>query len=222
MAEYVAVEPRFLAPMPKNLEFTEAASLPRAAMTALQAVQKLGGKVEGRVLVTGASGAVGRMVVQILRERKKNGKVVVVGGKGCDGLKELGADEIVNYRDTPTWEEGVGIVDAVVDCLGGEALEKCVKVIADDGAVVTVGSPPPVWDGLKGWKEASDRGAKGSFFIVEESGEELGEIAKLVESGKLVSSVGMVVDGLTEEGVKEGWTRGLKGGLAGSVVVKIL
>jgi NADPH2:quinone reductase len=43
-----------------------------------------------------------------------------------------------------------------------------------------------------------------------------------VESSALKPSVGMIVDGLTEEGVREGWSKGLKGGLAGSVVVKIL
>jgi hypothetical protein len=60
------------------------------------------------------------------------------------------------------------------------------------------------------------------FFIVEESGAVLEDIARLVESSGLKPSVGMVVDGMTEEGVREGSSRGLKGGLAGSVVVKML
>lgn len=58
-------------------------------------------------------------------------------------------------------------------------------------------------------------------FVVEESGEQLADVASLIDSGELKISVGFVVDGLTEEGVRDGYSRGLKGGLSGSVVVKI-
>jgi hypothetical protein len=50
----------------------------------------------------------------------------------------------------------------------------------------------------------------------------LNELASLWRIGKIKPSVGLVVKGLTEEVVRDGWTEGLKGGLAGSVVVSIL
>ena len=58
-------------------------------------------------------------------------------------------------------------------------------------------------------------------FIVEEDGQQLKDIADRLESGELKSSVGLVINGLTEEGVREAYSKGLKGGLSGSVVVKI-
>jgi NADPH2:quinone reductase len=230
MAEYVSVEAKFLARIPDGLGFAEAASLPRAALTAWQAIKvKAGGEVkEGvRVLVVGATGAVGRIMVQLLKAAVgKGGRVIAVGGGGCESLKEMGAGVVVNYREERDWEAVVrreGLVDVCFDCVGGEALDGCLGCVRNGGKLVTVGSPPPTWGEVREKKVAElDRGVKGAFFIVEESGTILEDIAGLVESSGLKPSVGMVVDGLTEEGVREGWSKGLKGGLAGSVVVKIL
>jgi NADPH:quinone reductase len=229
MAEYAVAEPEFLAKIPEGMEFVEAASVPRAALTSWQALRVRGGgyvKRGMKVLVTGATGAVGRMGVQIARELVgSDGSVIAIGGVGTEGLKVLGADVVINYREEKHWEDVVrreGKVDVVYDCLGGETLERCLPLVKDDGQVVTIGSPPPDWTILKGWKEAEGRGVKAEFFILEESGRQLSEIAGLWQSGKIKSSVGLVVDGLTEEGVRDGWTKGLKGGLSGSAVVKIL
>lgn len=229
MAEYATVEPQFLAKIPEKMSFVEAASVPRASMTSWQALAvRNGGYVKKgmSVLVTGATGAVGHVGVHIARNLVGGqGKVIAVGGVGSEKLKAIGADVALNYREESSWDEIVktqGLVDVVYDCVGGVALEKSVPLVKDGGFVVTVGSPPPEWETLKGWKEARERGVNGEFFIVEGTGKELSEIAKLWESGKVKTSVGLVVDGLTGEGVQDGWTRGLQGGLAGSVVVKIL
>jgi NADPH:quinone reductase len=228
MAEYATVEEEFLARIPEGMGWVEAASVPRASLTSWQALKtRNGGYVRRgmRVLVTGATGAVGRMGVQIARELVGNeGKVICVGGVGSSGLPDLGADTVINYREEKNWHQVAmkeGLVDMVYDCLGGYTLERCLPLVKDGGIVVTIGSPPPDWGTLRGWKEAERRGVKGDFFILEESGKQLCEIAGLWKNGKIKTSVGLVVDGLTEEGVREGWTEGLKGGLAGSVVVKI-
>jgi len=224
MAEYAAVEPRFLARIPDGLGFLEAASLPRAALTAWQAIKVKAGrevKVGMRVLVVGATGAVGRIMVQLLKVAVgKRGRVIAVGGAGGERLKEMGADVVVNYREERDWEAVVrseGLVDVSFDCVGSEALHRCLGCVRDGGKLVTIGSPPPTWGEVD-----LERGVKGVFFVVEESGTMLEDIAGLVESSGLKPSVGMVIDGLTEEGVRDGWSKGLKGALAGSVVVKIL
>lgn len=178
------------------------------------------------VLVTGATGAVGRMGVQFLRNVVgEKGKVVAVGGKGSEGLKELGADVVLDYRTTRDWEDVVrkeGEIDWVFDCIGGETLEMGLRVVKSGGQVISIGAPPPVWGEVKGWKEAQSKGVKGLFFIVEENGEQLVEIGELVRKGAIKPSISVVVDGLTEEGVRNAWTKAEKGGLSGSVVVKIL
>jgi len=228
MAEYAVSDPKFLAKIPPEAGFVQAASLPRAALTAWQAIMVRGkGEVgEGsKVLVTGATGAVGKMTLQVLRNvLGEKGKVVAIGGKGSETLKELGADVVVDYRNGE-WEDTVraqGMIDWVLDCVGGETLGKCLRLVKDGGQVVTIGSPPPVFEDVKDWNVAKERGVKALFFIVEESGEQLLEIGKLVSKGELKPSISIVVDGLTEQGVRESWTKAEKGGLAGSVVVKIL
>ena len=111
MAEYVAADPRLLPMVPEGLGWEEAASLPRAVLTAWQAVRVRGGglvKCGMRVLVTGATGAVGRMVVQVVRGVVgESGRVVAVGGVGSEGLRALGADVVVNYREVGDWEDVV-------------------------------------------------------------------------------------------------------------------
>ena len=228
MAEYAVAESQFLAKIPEGMSWVEAASVPRASLTSWQALKVRGGgyaKPGMSVLITGATGAVGRMGVQIAKELVgKDGKVVAVGGVGSVALTALGADVVVNYRNEKHWEKVVtkeGLVDVVYDCLGGETLERVISLVKDNGRIVTIGSPPPDWGALPGWKEADERGVKGEFFILEESGEQLSEIAGMWVRGKIKTSVGLVVDHFSEASVREGWTRGLKGGLAGSVVVKV-
>jgi NADPH:quinone reductase len=86
MAEYAVAEPEFLAKIPEGMSFVEAASVPRAAVTSWQALRVRGGGYarDGmRILITGATGAVGRMGVQIARDLVGNsGKVIAVGGSG--------------------------------------------------------------------------------------------------------------------------------------------
>ncbi|TVY53086.1 putative zinc-binding oxidoreductase [Lachnellula suecica] len=114
MAEYALADPAHLAIIPEGLDFVQAASIPRAALTAWQALRvQRGGvlKVGMSLLVTGASGAVGRMGVQIGKKIVgEKGKVVAVGGVGTE---DIGADVAFNYRKTANWvgggeEGGVG------------------------------------------------------------------------------------------------------------------
>lgn len=225
MAEYAVADEKLLAKIPEGLSFEEAASLPRASLTAWQGLQWV--KEGMRIIVTGASGAVGRMGVQIARQRVGgSGVVVALGGKGVEGLKGLGADLCVNYRESENWDEVAkeGLLDGVFDCVGGETLERAQKLVEKGGWVVSVASPPPVWIKRReeGWGVVDEGGVKKYFFIVEESGEQLEEIRELVKAEKIKSSVAFLVEGLTLENVQEAWSRGLRGGLAGSAVVKVL
>lgn len=232
LAEYAVCDVRFLVKIPDGLGNVEAASVPRAALTAVQACGWADLKEGERVLVTGATGAVGRMLLQVVRRIVgEKGVVVAVGGVGSEKLEGLGARMVVNYREVEggRWEDVIrsqvegSEVDVFFDCVGGESLERGMKLVKNGGRVVTVGSPPPAWanKGGKGWEEIEEGGLKKVFFIVEEDGQQLKDIADRLESGELKPSVGLVIDGLTEEGVREAYSKGLKGGLSGSAVVKI-
>lgn len=226
MAEYVAAEEKYFALAPMNVSDVEAASLPRSALTALGVVKMIepfSGPPK-RILITGGSGAVGRFVLQILKAKLEglNWEVVVLGGKGIEDVEALGASVAVDYRATPNWEKEVGKMDLLLDLVGQKTLERAVPLLKDGGVIVTIGSPPIDWATLNGWPEATARGVTGDFFMVGPNAEGLKELTELVEAGKLKPTVALTVDGLTEEGVKDGWGQGLKGGLAGSVVVKIV
>lgn len=154
-----------------------------------------------------------------------SGKVIAVGGTGIEQLKELGASHVINYRDGG-WEEaariaGKGSINFVLDCIGGSMLEGSLRIGKDEGSVLTVGSPAPKWEQVDGWKEALERRVQAWFFIVEENGSQVAEIAQLVQSGALKVGVSEIVQGLTENGVREAWSRAVKGGMAGSVVINV-
>ncbi|CZS96233.1 uncharacterized protein RCO7_04986 [Rhynchosporium graminicola] len=238
MAEYAVCDLRYLAKIPRDFTggFVEAASIPRAALTGIQACHWLR---EGQnVLIAGASGAVGRMAVQLAKMRVHHrGKVVAIGGAGREELRELGADFVFNYRDADLWDKlwdtfryyiAGGECNLLIDCVGGKTLARGTELLRNlsTGRIVTVAFPPPAWaEKGKGarsefWEEVEHEGMRKKFFTVKE--ERLHSIMEMVVMGELKYSVGFVVDGLTEEGVRAGYERGLKGGLSGSVVVKIV
>jgi NADPH:quinone reductase len=171
LAEYAVADVDILAGLPApraepdSLRFVQAASVPRAALTAWQALVTRGKLRKGeKVLITGATGAVGRMGVQIARwVLSETGKITATGGKGVEQLDALGADTAFSYRAESGWETSVaadGKVDFVFDCVGGETLEKCVLLVRDGGRVFTVASNSiPGWEKSAGgrmlWRERS-------------------------------------------------------------------
>src|SRR5690348_2645507 len=127
LAQSVAVEARNLAPLPGEVDFTAAASLPISGLTAWQGLFEHGRLRAGqRVLVHGAAGAVGTMVVQLAREA---GAWVIGTGRAADRQKALdfGANEFVDL-DNDTLED-VGAVDLVFDVIGGGIQKRSAALI---------------------------------------------------------------------------------------------
>jgi len=96
LAEYVAVEAGSVVRKPENASFEEAAGLGVAGSTAVALIEKAGLKEGESVLVNGASGGIGTMVVQLAKEAVgQSGKVVAIcSGKNIEMVKKLGADEV--------------------------------------------------------------------------------------------------------------------------------
>ncbi|WP_017240180.1 NADP-dependent oxidoreductase [Streptomyces sp. SS] len=139
-AEVVRVAPEWLAPVPDDVEFTVAASLPLAAATAQQGLDRLDLPAGSTLLVTGASAVVGRLAVQFASAAGM--RVVAVAYEGDESeLRVLGADHVVT-RGAP--EDVVAKVlagdpdrvDAVFDgALVGDAL---LPVLKDDGVFLAL------------------------------------------------------------------------------------
>src|SRR3954452_13643593 len=180
LAEYVAIEARHLAPLPADVDFTVGASLPMPGLTAWQGLFEHGRLQAGqRVLVHGAAGAVGTMVMQLAREF---GAYVIGTGRAADRQKALdfGAQEFVDL-DNDTLED-VGEVDLVFDVIGGDIQQRSAGVIRAGGTLVTVVGPP----------EARPADGLAVDFVVESDRAQLGEIVRRVRDGRLRTNIGNV------------------------------
>jgi NADPH:quinone reductase-like Zn-dependent oxidoreductase len=131
-AELAAVGTDWLAELPESVSFEQASALPVAAVTALRALE-LGGYLVGKpVLVTGASGGVGRFAIQLA---KLAGAHVTGLARRTEGLRELGADEVISEIDLggPTY-------DVILDAIGGAVLGAAIQRVAPRGIVVSFAS----------------------------------------------------------------------------------
>src|SRR4051794_7008148 len=139
LAEYVAVEARNLAPLPGDVDFTQAAALVMPGLTAWQGLFDHGRLRAGQsVVVHGAAGVVGSMASQLARDA---GAYVIGTGRAADRQKVLdyGAQEFFDLDNDAL--EDVGEVDLVFDVLGGDVVKESAKVIRKGGTLVTIAGP---------------------------------------------------------------------------------
>jgi NADPH:quinone reductase-like Zn-dependent oxidoreductase len=180
LAEYVAVEARNLAPLPDDVDFTVGASLPISGLTAWQGLFEHGRfKAGQRVLVHGAAGAVGAIVVQLAREADGH---VIATGRAADRRKvlDLGAGEFADL-DNDALEE-IGAVDLVFDVIGGEIGKRSARLVRAGGTLVSVVGPvevPPAY-------------VRAVDFVVESDRGQLTEIVRRVLDGRLRTNIGTV------------------------------
>jgi len=139
-AEYVAVDSRHCLPIPENLSFPEAASLPETVFTVWHNVFQRGKFKSGeRLLVHGGSSGIGITAIQLARIL--GGRIfTTVGDKKKAALcKALGADICVNYKSEDFGallkEEGV---DVILDMIGGDYTAKNLKLLRNDGRLIFI------------------------------------------------------------------------------------
>jgi NADPH:quinone reductase-like Zn-dependent oxidoreductase len=136
-AEYVVVEARNVAPKPHTVDHVHAAAVPRAGLTAWQALFDHGKLAQGQtVVIHGAGGAVGSMAVQLARWA---GAQVIGTGRSHSRplVMELGADRFVAL-DEERLEDVAGAADLVFDTIGGEVLTSSTVLLRSGGTLVTV------------------------------------------------------------------------------------
>jgi NADPH:quinone reductase-like Zn-dependent oxidoreductase len=144
-AEYLLTpEDRGIVPIPENTSFEEAAAIPIAAITALQALRDHGQLLAGqKVLINGASGGVGTYAVQIA---KAMGAEVtgVCSGRNVDMVRSLGADHVFNYKEEDYTDSGQRF-DLVVDMVGNHSPLANRRVMTPQGKLVIVGGAKGDW-----------------------------------------------------------------------------
>src|SRR5437867_7172901 len=188
-AEYVAAPASEFVRKPKHINVDTAASMPVAALTAWQGIFGHGELASGqRILITGASGAVGSMAVQLAKN--KGAYVIGTGsGRNEEFVRELGADEFIDYKRAK-FEEEVNGVDVVFDTVGGDTQERAFQTLKRGGVLVSTVNPPSA-------EKAKEFGATVAMVAVMPNPSQLAEINRLLESGKLKVRVATVLP-LTE------------------------
>lgn len=194
-AERVAVRSGHLAPIPEDLSFEPASTLPVAGLTALGTLG-FGGSLDGSgVAITGAAGGVGRFAVQLAHDAGAKVTAVVGNPERGEGLRELGADDVVVGLEA----EGEPF-DLILESAGGPSLAAALARVSPDGTVVSFGnssSEPTTFD-ARGFYRRGRPTLRG-YFVTHELLEgrlgtaELKRLVELVSSARLRVEVGQVV-----------------------------
>ena len=184
-AEYAAAPASEFVSKPKQIDFDTAASVPVGALTAWQGMFDLGKLASGqRILITGASGAVGSMAVQLAKA--KGAQVIgLASGKNEEFVRKFGVDEFIDYRKTK-FENEVRDLDVVFDAVGGETQERAFQTLKRGGFLVSTVSPPSA-------EKAKEFGVTVAMVQVMPKPEQLAEINQLLGSGKLKVRVATVL-----------------------------
>jgi NADPH:quinone reductase-like Zn-dependent oxidoreductase len=209
-AEYLTVPTSEIVRKPATFTMAEAAAYPTVAVAAWRYLMQAADVQRGeRVLVHGGAGGTGSVIVQIAKARGAY-VITTASARNREYLRELGADEVIDYRAT-RFEDVVRNVDVVVDTVGGDTLVRSEQVLRDGGRLITlVGAVPaevcarerivcpatPPWDVKRG----------------------LEAVAPLIAAGK----VRINIDGTYPlQAIAEAQQHNRNGGTRGKVVVAI-
>ena len=194
-AERVAVRSGHLAPIPDDLSFETASTLPVAGLTALGTLALAWSLDESSVAITGAAGGVGRFAVQLAHDAGAKVTAVVGNPERGEGLREFGADNVVVGLEA----EGEPF-DLILESAGGPSLAAALTRVSPDGTVVSFGnsSNEPTTFDARGFYRRGRPTLHGYFVTYELLEGRLGtaglaRLVELVSSGRLRVEVGLEV-----------------------------
>lgn len=233
-AEQVAVKEASLARKPTGITMEEAASLPLVGLTAWQALVERADLKKGQtVFVQAGSGGVGSFAIQLAKHLGAH-VAATCGTTNVALVKSLGADVVVDYR-TQDFENVLRDVDVVLHSQDGKTLEKSLRVLRRGGKLISISGPPdPAFGkqiaagalvrgvvrllGAGVRRKAQALGIDYSFLFMKASGQQLREIARLVEAGAIRPVIDRVVP---FESTNEALAYVASGRAKGKVVIKM-
>jgi NADPH:quinone reductase-like Zn-dependent oxidoreductase len=180
-AEYVLTRTKHLALKPNRLDPIQAGAVPLASLTAWQSLFELAGLESGQnVLIHGAAGGVGHFAVQLAKWKEAQ-VISTASVSNEDFLRELGADEVIDYPTTK-FEEAVHDVDVVLDTIGGDTQERSWRVLKKGGILVAT-------LGISSQDAAHRLGVRGEGVMVRPDASQLTQIAALIDAGNLKPAI---------------------------------
>jgi NADPH:quinone reductase-like Zn-dependent oxidoreductase len=181
-AEYAIASARMIARKPKRLTHIEAASVPVVAVTAWQMLFEYARVTAGqRILILGAAGNVGSYAVQLAAKRGLN-ITAMVRSSDIEYVRALGADSVLDSQAVDF--DAIDPVDAVIDLVGGDALQRSFRAVKRGGIVVSVVSTSPM---------PQHPDVKSVFFYAEVTTARLNTLSPMLDGGSLLTQVGTVL-----------------------------
>jgi NADPH:quinone reductase-like Zn-dependent oxidoreductase len=198
-AEFIALSEDDVALMPANLSMEEAASIPLVALTAWQVLVERAQLEKGqKVLIHAGSGGVGTIAIQLAKHLGAT-VATTTSTANVELVKGLGADVVIDYKKQD-FEKLLRDYDVVLNSLGPDTLEKSLSVLRPGGKLISISGPPDPAFGKDigaGWlfrqavrllslkirRRARRRGITYSFLFMKANGDQLGEVAKLIDAG---------------------------------------
>lgn len=233
-AEYVAVDHEALAKMPSGYEFTTAAAIPLAGLTAYQGlVEELEVKPGKTLLITGASGSFGQMAVPIAKSMEL--RVIATGNaRSREKLIKMGADQYIDYKKGNYWDV-LSDVDYVIDTLGANEFEHELSVLKKGGRLLSLRTAPNrmfakrngfSWlksllftlAGSKFDSAARKQGKKYRFLFVRSDGEQLKRVTEIVEKYQIMPDINPRIFSLSQ--VNEALELMANGKLNGKIIIQ--
>ncbi len=181
-AEYCVVPESVASIKPKNITHAQAAAVPIAGLTALQALRDLGEIQAGKkVLINGASGGVGIFAVQIAQAM--NAEVTgVSSARNSDLVHDLGANFVLDYTKTDFTQQAQKY-DIILDAVGNKTFAECEDVLETEGVYI---STLPSFDNLAPmFVSLFMSGKKAKLIVANANNSDLGILRELIESGKV-------------------------------------
>lgn len=232
-AEQLCLPASWVAKIPNNLPFAEAASLPLVGLTTVQGLSQRAQAMTGQsILIQAGTGGVGSFAVQYAKALGLH-VTATCSSRNQDLARQLGADEVICY-DQQDYRSTTQRFDLVFDLLGGEHTMAGFDLLNPGGAVVSIAGPPDRWfakqAGLswwmrllmplvagKVWTRAERSGFRYFRFLTEPNGAQLADIIRWVEAGKIKP---LVDSRFAFEQLPQAIAEAMKGHARGKVVVE--
>lgn len=214
-AEYAAVSEKVANLKPQNLSHEQAAAIPLAAETALQALRDLGGiKAGWRILINGASGGVGTFAVQIAKALGAE-VTAVCSQKNAELVKNLGADSIIDYTNQDFTKESVKY-DIIFDAVANRSFWECQNILSSNGVYVT--TVPDFANSAAFFITQLLPGKKAKLILLKSNGKDLAYLKELSEANKLRPIIARTYP-LSE--IAEAHAESEKGRVVGKLVIAV-
>lgn len=215
-AEYVCFDARHVMPKPKSISFAEAAALPLISLTAWQAIHEQMDINRGdKILVQAGAGGVGSMAIQFAKLKGAH-VISTTSAKNFEYVADFGADELIDYTKAPFDKQLLEMhpekIDHLFDTVGNMALPHSYHVLKQGGTLVSIaGTVDP--------NIAKKHNIEVKWFMLHADGEQLKEIAQLIDASKIQVPD---VEEVAFDNFEQALHRSREGHVKGKLVLKVI